>query len=535
MAYVNVDNKTNEPVPIEIVDDGGFLGNATKIRDVTIDTTVSSPSDGDILVYRDAGSDWVLEAKPAGGSNPSLSDITDVTLTSVTDEEILSYDSASGDWINRTASELGLGGLTFSTGLTDTSGTITVNESEIDHDQLLNYTPDEHFTQASISITASQVSDFDTEVSNNTDVSANTTHRSSDGTDHTYIDQDVTTTASPNFDGLEIDGATVFNDLITNPIRFNRIFSTNESLSLQVNDNHAEFRLSQDLDGNSDHFIIFDVDSSSSGLAGTKFEANGSTLLVLSENEAFNYKPWDFGGENITNIGTVDGRDLSVDGTKLDTIETSAEVNNISDANATDLTDGGNSTLHYHSADRNRSNHTGTQTASTISDFDTEVSNNTNVSANTTHRTSNGSDHSYINQDVTTSGTPTFASATINGDISGETKCWDFTIINPNGVYDKDTQVFVAVAKSALTITKLQVSLDSSSYNVAGDLKYADAFIGFANATVINDFDTTSGVRTDTSITSGSVASGKVIYLDFDSQPDSNITQMHVHIEWDYD
>jgi len=69
--------------------------------------------------------------------------------------------------------------------------------------------------------------------------------------------------------------------------------------------------------------------------------------------------------------------------TKLDGIETGAEVNNISDANATDLTDAGDSTLHYHATDRARTNHTGTQTASTISDFDTEVSNNSSVTANT--------------------------------------------------------------------------------------------------------------------------------------------------------
>lgn len=37
-------------------------------------------------------------------------------------------------------------------------------------------------------------------------------------------------------------------------------------------------------------------------------------------------------------------------------------------------------------ANRSRTNHTGTQTASTISDFDTEVSNNTDVAANTTAR-----------------------------------------------------------------------------------------------------------------------------------------------------
>lgn len=69
--------------------------------------------------------------------------------------------------------------------------------------------------------------------------------------------------------------------------------------------------------------------------------------------------------------------------TKLSGIETGAEVNNISDANATDLTDGGDSTLHYHASDRNRANHTGTQLASTISDFDTAVAANAAVAANT--------------------------------------------------------------------------------------------------------------------------------------------------------
>jgi hypothetical protein len=82
----------------------------------------------------------------------------------------------------------------------------------------------------------------------------------------------------------------------------------------------------------------------------------------------------------------TEGAFVDGDKTKLDGIEAGAEVNNISDANATDLTDGGDSTLHYHASDRDRANHTGTQTASTISDFDTEVSNNTDVAANTAAR-----------------------------------------------------------------------------------------------------------------------------------------------------
>ena len=50
----------------------------------------------------------------------------------------------------------------------------------------------------------------------------------------------------------------------------------------------------------------------------------------------------------VSDTKTIDGRDLSIDGTKLDGIEAGAEVNNISDADATDLTDGGETTLHTH-------------------------------------------------------------------------------------------------------------------------------------------------------------------------------------------
>jgi hypothetical protein len=44
----------------------------------------------------------------------------------------------------------------------------------------------------------------------------------------------------------------------------------------------------------------------------------------------------------------IDGRDVSVDGAKLDTIETGAEVNNISDQQAASLTSGSHSSWHHH-------------------------------------------------------------------------------------------------------------------------------------------------------------------------------------------
>ena len=49
-------------------------------------------------------------------------------------------------------------------------------------------------------VTATQISDFDTEVANNTDVAANTTHRSSDGTDHSHVGLNDTHRASDGTD-----------------------------------------------------------------------------------------------------------------------------------------------------------------------------------------------------------------------------------------------------------------------------------------------------------------------------------------------
>ena len=64
--------------------------------------------------------------------------------------------------------------------------------------------------------------------------------------------------------------------------------------------------------------------------------------------------------------------------TKLTSVENGAEVNNISDTNVTDLTDNGDTTLHYHSSDRDRTNHTGVQAISTITGLQTALDSKTN-------------------------------------------------------------------------------------------------------------------------------------------------------------
>ncbi|MCI5119471.1 MAG: hypothetical protein D3913_16345, partial [Candidatus Electrothrix sp. LOE1_4_5] len=61
-------------------------------------------------------------------------------------------------------------------------------------------------------------------------------------------------------------------------------------------------------------------------------------------------------------------------------------TNNITDAQSVLLTNGGDTILHYHATDRDRDNHTGTQLSTTISNFDSAVESNVQVSANTAHR-----------------------------------------------------------------------------------------------------------------------------------------------------
>jgi len=111
-------------------------------------------------------------------------------------------------------------------------------------------------------------------------------------------------------------------------------------------------------------------------------------------------------------------------------------------------------------------------------------------------------------------GTFIFDNLTTINNIAGTPKHLRFNIFNPSGVYGVDTQVCIwPKTDAAITITKITVTLDATGNEVLGDLKYADTFIGLASPVIINDFDTTSGVREDDSISSASVATGKTIYI----------------------
>jgi len=112
------------------------------------------------------------------------------------------------------------------------------------------------------------------------------------------------------------------------------------------------------------------------------------------------------------------------------------------------------------------------------------------------------------------------------------------TLWNPNVMYDNDTQICLwPSTPAALTITSIKVTCDADpDTELELDLKWADAFIGLANAAIIDQIDTTSGT---TSITEGfedaDIESGKCIYLEFQADPDAGITQASIDITFDWD
>jgi hypothetical protein len=134
-----------------------------------------------------------------------------------------------------------------------------------------------------------------------------------------------------------------------------------------------------------------------------------------------------------------------------------------------------------------------------------------------------------LDQSVVSGATPTF------GNIKGETKQWQISVIDPATVYGLTPQVFIGWALADLTITKIQVEIDTTD-DINADLKWADDFQALTGATVIDIIDTTSGKKTITSgFDDATIAAGKAIYLQFDATPSSTPKQYHLRIDWDFD
>ena len=126
------------------------------------------------------------------------------------------------------------------------------------------------------------------------------------------------------------------------------------------------------------------------------------------------------------------------------------------------------------------------------------------------------------------------------GEIAGEaTKSFiEYVSVrfDPGAWYDSDAELFLFTVSSKKYPNGIIIDAWSVSCNldpdveIDADLRYADAWIGLANAADIDEIDTTNGASsedTDANINGGvAVAAGKVIYIGFDADPEGTATQM---------
>ena len=212
------------------------------------------------------------------------------------------------------------------------------------------------------------------------EIVASTTHITSDGTDHTFINQDIQTTASPTFTNASSSNNATANAHLVRLDQMNEAISGihwQDAIEDQVNFVTSE----PSSPSTGDRYINTTTGTSSetaqSVTANYIYEWNGTTwdetvaiegMAVWDKTADTNYT---FNGTSWVEFGST----VSHNNTSGLQGGTTNEYYHLTNSDHTNLTDSGDTSLHFHSVDRARANHTGTQTASTISDFDTSVNN----------------------------------------------------------------------------------------------------------------------------------------------------------------
>lgn len=95
------------------------------------DVVITTPSDGQALVYDSSSGDWVNET-PAS----TVDSLTDTTITTPSDEDILRYDSGTSKWVNEALPPTvintdGDPGTTIYVGATDPSGSYALVAGDV--------------------------------------------------------------------------------------------------------------------------------------------------------------------------------------------------------------------------------------------------------------------------------------------------------------------------------------------------------------------------------------------------------------------
>jgi hypothetical protein len=146
----------------------------------------------------------------------------------------------------------------------------------------------------------------------------------------------------------------------------------------------------------------------------------------------------------------------------------------------------------------------------------------------------------YLVQDTaTTPDQRAITASELSDELNVTTRYLSGSISNPQAAYAQRPQVFLFQAPFALTITRIHISGPDATpgAELAGDLKFADdTFTGvFANATVIDVCDTTSGVFTATSFDDATVPANKYIYFSMDASPNADWKDIYIRIDYTVD
>ena len=124
--------------PSTLLSDYGYTEPTHALADLTdVDASVGSPTDGKILVYRNAGGDWVLEDKPVpgGGGATQLNELSDVTNVLYTNRHVLIADGTDYDsrlLVEADISNLGTYSTDIHSNITALNAVIGVNTGDQD-------------------------------------------------------------------------------------------------------------------------------------------------------------------------------------------------------------------------------------------------------------------------------------------------------------------------------------------------------------------------------------------------------------------
>lgn len=155
--------------------------------------------------------------------------------------------------------------------------------------------------------------------------------------------------------------------------------------------------------------------------------------------------------------------------------------------------------------------------------------NRTALNLNTTHRTSNGTDHSYIDQDVTSGSSPTFDGA----NFSGISLSKSITVENPTS--SEDISIFFT--NSAITITEIRaVLVGSSTPSVTWTVRHGTDRSA-AGAEAVTSGTTTTSTTTGSDVTSfndATVVADSFVWLETTAQS-GTVTELHITIVYDED